>query len=1335
MASSFVADGDLLAFLGNTLSPDADTQKQNIQVLEQLTAAPTAHVIAQCVGIFSFKTVVNTNNVSDGGRPSSLRLAAGSVLRRLLKANPQGVVAAVGSPEAMAGHLSSLVAAATQDTNATTRSAACAAIPALICACSSNGGSNVAAYAVVSGVGPAPIGSFLVDIVTLTLRHGIRAARGQVGSAPDGSAAPPREDVCTFALGATAVLRALFEDCPKEYRDYLGDSDDSSSSGGGATPQARSLALCTDFDALLAISQQALCCALSDSGSKSGGGCSVGPALRVFSATLAALAACFKEDILPVEHPFDDLTLNANGDDGFDGGAPAMAALRAVIAETARLHSGVTQLALQVVLPWISSSSGSGGEGGEVGGNAQHQQHPLPTDTESDVENKAAAFLALAEYMAPMALAAGSQVAQANEAFLSASLPVMTLALWPHATSTAATTGGAGKIVESAVNASLGYLSDIALLGSGHSPALSEGLPLILNSLLSLAALQAAVLSSREYAAKENDLAIPDDPSTVKIVLDKAHSISAAEFDSDSGSSDGDHGATDKNNDSNDSDDDDDDDNEEGEGSVRRGLISTLLNNISVAYGDSSNGSGLVEYLFPPTLSILSALNAASGTAATAAAANPCLAEAALFVLNNVVEGCLTARTVTAAQVRHVASVASALMHLLTPTAAATAAPCDPRVMPFYLRLQAIRFLSRTAAAAVEALLRTCPSPVTELLDVLRPDRLMVALADMVGSETSKCVQRRCVAALVLVCIAALRTTTDDLDDDDDDSDEDQGNYVGGGSGGHSLFTADALTSAQAFSGQLRSVLFSNGDDSPIQAAIARLLSAFPALQLGPRIAVYNFLSSVLPRLADRGIPLHAGATEAILEMLAAQCTRLVPQQPQQQSMTGGATAVFPSEAAYLLVTISQVVTGLGPLTAPALPFFAHLARHVIGLHTTAHGISTATTVAGVDAEDMCELAMDLLSALCDAMLDRDALLLSLAVVGMETTTMTTGTGPAPGDAGAAQLRAALGCDAAATGAGGDSTLEKCMAVLAHCHATEVGASIGGGGMDDVHGGLRRACYGLIYDSLFLSSPEARAAAFWPLLDATVLRELSAFTAATSERAAIEAINANEAATNAFMCLGEVLFLCRGGATLLMAPAGMSVDQARPALQAVANTLLATLSGGGGGGGARPMVTTTLPRSVRLNMVNALGAVAAFLAAWDASTSATATEFMAASLLIVSQEAKHFSSVEEDGLYECVQVLSAIISLLRSFAATSEAASLPAFFSLHAAVATTPAAAAVRAIGAVGKCVRAAPSRQWATAVLGEWAVVAQALQSLGPAVAMTKAEQKAVALVAAIVR
>lgn len=391
--------------------------------------------------------------------------------------------------------------------------------------------------------------------------------------------------------------------------------------------------------------------------------------------------------------------------------------------------------------------------------------------------------------------------------------------------------------------------------------------------------------------------------------------------------------------------------------------------------------------------------------------------------------------------------------------------------------------------------------------------------------------------------------------------------------------------------------------------AVQLLSHSFPRLQWSVRQSIYHLFSEVLPPLWSLTQQHHHPQQQSLElwacgDQAAAAAARSLVRAVTKESLEVLAahyTALFVDvrnslfEMASLLSCMADVASAMDAAALEAvLPWILQVAHHVLNLYaeylagaahsdpcatldssncsTNRSGGSQAFLGAAVDMTDMCMVSLDLISCACDGLVDRDALLAAQLYPQRQAEAAVM-------DARVMSLAAALlspsteRCDGTSSAApSSDALPSQCVALLLLCqtrsdHPSHViapeataatAADLDAGGYiegvvrsADAFGELRRACFAVLYDCIFLlaysqslfrpsttqTSPAAAgcgiSAALGKDLLMLCLREVApcgpAVVSLPHGMPSVEYLKAvstqNAAASDAWLCLGALLSL------------------------------------------------------------------------------------------------------------------------------------------------------------------------------------------------------------------
>ncbi|KAG5497631.1 hypothetical protein JKF63_03896 [Porcisia hertigi] len=404
-------------------------------------------------------------------------------------------------------------------------------------------------------------------------------------------------------------------------------------------------------------------------------------------------------------------------------------------------------------------------------------------------------------------------------------------------------------------------------------------------------------------------------------------------------------------------------------------------------------------------------------------------------------------------------------------------------------------------------------------------DRLLALVLGRLTTESSKATQVECVKTLDAALTACLKVMEhlvrspmnggdkSDLEEESLDSTSCLSGDTSAGDGeedeaGHP-FGDEPFERARVFCQS-----FGITPDLRIVADVLHLVSShLPSFQWSVREAVYHLLSQVLPLLwrtaplVDSLFPKRADGTG--LEAAAASSARIVTvhaleAMAQHYSTLLSASSVSDNaspmlEMATLLMSMADVTSAMdGGTLGVVVPWILQVAHHMLSVYArflTSRAYSDHSPMADrageiVNMTDMCMVSLDLVSCVCDGAIDRDALL--------EQQLRPDGAGEAfrTMDARLMALAESLLLPIATSDIKGDGTPSsdsgcealpnRCMALLGVCqslsdHPTNASTesnsvSANGAVADeasyplDEFGEVRRACFAIVYDCIFLAA-------------------------------------------------------------------------------------------------------------------------------------------------------------------------------------------------------------------------------------------------------------------------
>lgn len=590
-------------------------------------------------------------------------------------------------------------------------------------------------------------------------------------------------------------------------------------------------------------------------------------------------------------------------------------------------------------------------------------------------------------------------------------------------------------------------------------------------------------------------------------------------------------------------------------GSVRRG-VAWFLNCLTF-------NANLHESLSAQLLSSSELMLLRSGLSTA-----PVDVEAALFIWNEIVEELLSAvlggrsSAATSRNVRE--AVLLILGHVSLWLNSVSATPPPPSVLPFYVRIAAIRFLTQSAATLIsEAACKTEIFDADTATALLRAmggvESIPFAMAHHLAGEVNKAVQLECLQGLTVllsIFLESLSTAAAGEVSTDSDSDEEINDGV-------------PLAACQkgAVTDYLNKLHISDGINFVTQATV-NVGNSLPHLQWAGRQAVYRLLGRVVPLLPPTSAwfpdsSLHH-VLPPLLETLARHYMQLIAAAPLPLLEM----ASLLSCVGDLLHTLDGKASSIDTLST-ALPWILQVSQHVLDQYDAHCCAAVATSAAGppetgVDMEDMSTVGIDLLSCVSDAWIDRDACL----VGGMDELTQQM--------ASISQLASSLLLQGAPTGSGEAVSLSsRCLTLLSHCqtrfdHPSRTVASMNAATEVEVRstdrtGDIRRACFAVLYDSAYLLIVSSDATAPLPLelfitLSTRCLDEVhqhlkldcnellgNSCNGADAPRSVREQhgslLGGNVAAANAFLCLSEVVYLWNQQQQRLFIDGGQSFCQ------------------------------------------------------------------------------------------------------------------------------------------------------------------------------------------------
>ncbi|CAG9579340.1 hypothetical_protein_-_conserved [Leishmania major strain Friedlin] len=614
----------------------------------------------------------------------------------------------------------------------------------------------------------------------------------------------------------------------------------------------------------------------------------------------------------------------------------------------------------------------------------------------------------------------------------------------------------------------------------------------------------------------------------------------------------------------------------------------------------------------PATISPLASLGAA------------CAAESALFVNNEFLDSILAEDEVSASLaaatpellVQHLAAQVQSVLSLLGPP---TQEGFGTRA-PFFVRIQAVRYLGRLVVGLLDAWQHTSSadhvirsrSGIEErahrvMLAVGGLEKLLGLVLGHLTTEVSKAAQVECVKTLNSALTSYLKVmeqlmrsavnsgAASDLEEESlgstsgSSGDMDAGDESGDAA--RHLLLSDACERARVFFQS-----FGATTDLCAVVEVLRVVSShLPSFQWSVRQAVYHLFSEALPSLwrtaplvdslsASQADGTHSVAsysarlvTAQVLEALAQHYATLL----RSSSLSNNASPML--EMATLLTSMADVTSAMdGGALEMVVPWILQVAHHMLDLYAhyltrRAHSdhLPTADSASGVvDMTDMCMVSLDLVSCVCDGVIDRDALLEQQlrpkedggAFGTMDARVMALATSMLLPPAASG-----IGCDGAPSSCSGSEALpNRCIALLAACqsladHPTHVSTRLNSVTADgavedeafclsDEFGDVRRACFAIVYDCVFLvayrsslfrpldvavapdtglvSSPRCLSGSLGRDLFALCMREVLpsstplSVTQSADYAARFRFVSAhNAAASDAWLCLGSLLSL------------------------------------------------------------------------------------------------------------------------------------------------------------------------------------------------------------------
>ncbi|GET91168.1 hypothetical protein, conserved [Leishmania tarentolae] len=530
-----------------------------------------------------------------------------------------------------------------------------------------------------------------------------------------------------------------------------------------------------------------------------------------------------------------------------------------------------------------------------------------------------------------------------------------------------------------------------------------------------------------------------------------------------------------------------------------------------------------------------------------------CTTESALFVNNEFLDSILADSQVSTSLAgatpelleRNIAAQVEWILRLLIPP---TQGGFGTHA-PFFVRIQAVRYLGRLVVGLLEAWQHTSRSDHvgqskscigertrTVMLAVGGLEKLLGLVCSLLTTEVSKATQVECVKTLnsaLTSCLKAIeemmrRSVTDadasDLEEESLDSTSTScGDMHADGKGGDEAVHpvhGDPCERVRLFCESFGTTM-----ELRVMAEVLHVVSShLPSFQWSVRQAVYHLFSEVLPSLwrvarlldcsfASQADDTHPGAsysarliTAQVLEALAQHYGTLL----RDSSLSGKAFPML--EMATLLTSMADVTSAMdGAALEMVVPWILQVAHHMLDLYANyltrrAHSnhLPTAERESGVvDMTDMCMVSLDLVSCVCDGVIDRDSLLEQQlrpreaggAFESMDARVITLATSML-----LPQATRCIGCDGTLdSDSGAEALPNRCMALLSVCqslsdhptHDLATPSSVSGDGSDedealchpDEFGDVRRACFAIVYDCVFLVA--YHASLFRPL-NATV---------------------------------------------------------------------------------------------------------------------------------------------------------------------------------------------------------------------------------------------------------
>ncbi|CAM42612.2 conserved hypothetical protein [Leishmania braziliensis MHOM/BR/75/M2904] len=516
-----------------------------------------------------------------------------------------------------------------------------------------------------------------------------------------------------------------------------------------------------------------------------------------------------------------------------------------------------------------------------------------------------------------------------------------------------------------------------------------------------------------------------------------------------------------------------------------------------------------------------------------------CTVESILFMTNEVLDGILADDKVSASLAAATPelleeNLAEQLQSILSLFSPLTQGDLGTRA-PFFVRIQAVRYLGRLVVGLLNAWQHTFGADhvaPSRLRIVERTHRVMLTngglekLLDLVLgcliTEVNKAAQVECVKTLnstLTSCLKVMNQLMRSPVNDEDASDLEEesldststsssgGKNAGEGdeeAAGH-LLHSDHCERARVF-------CQSFGATTHVRAIVEvlRVISShLPSFQWSVRQGVYHLFSEVLPSLwqtaplVDSLFARPADGTDSlasysarlvtaqVLEMLAQHYTELL----RISSLSDNASPML--EMATLLTSMADVASAMdGGALEMVVPWILQVAHHMLNLYAhylTRRAHSNHSPIADsagrvVDMTDMCMVTLDLVSCVCDGVIDRDELL------KQQLRPQEAGGAFGIIDGRMMALTSSLLLPLAASGIGCNGTLSscssaealpnRCMALLSVCqslpeHPTHVSTTPSSMTTDegvedeafcllDEFGEVRRACFAIVYDCVFL---------------------------------------------------------------------------------------------------------------------------------------------------------------------------------------------------------------------------------------------------------------------------